>query len=156
MASASAIKAGEAFVTMSLEAGDVEKGLKTITRKLNKFASSAVKVGAVLTGIGGIGVAGLTKAAAAANRVELVGRRLDAVFREAADEARDFARALAVDIGDSRFAVEDTMVTFKSFFAEIVNGEEAQKKFSKNLTSFSIFFCFFMLNISPLTMTCHL
>lgn len=137
MPSASAIKAGETFVRMSLEAGEMEKGLAQIRNKLDRFARSAVKVGATLAAIGGAGVVALSKAAAAANRVELVGRRLDAVFRDAADEARGFARELAVSIGDSRFAVEDTLVTFKSFFAEIVKGEKDQISFSNNMTRLS-------------------
>lgn len=137
MPSASAIKAGETFVRMSLEAGEMEKELAKIRNKLDKFARSAVKVGATLAAIGGAGVVALSKAAAAANRVELVGRRLDAVFRDAADEARNFARELAVSIGDSRFAVEDTLVTFKSFFAEIVNSEQDQIAFSQRMTELS-------------------
>ena len=137
MPSASAIKAGETFVRMSLEAGEMEKSLAQIRNKLDKFARSAVKVGATLAAIGGAGVVALSKAAAAANRVELVGRRLDAVFRDASDEARKFARELAVSIGDSRFAVEDTLVTFKSFFAEIVNSEQDQIAFSQRMTQLS-------------------
>lgn len=137
MPSASAIKAGETFVRMSLDAGDMEKTLSRVRNKLDKFARSAVAIGAVLSAVGGVGVAALTKAAAAANRVELVGRRLDAVFQGTAESAREFARALAVDIGDSRFAVEDTMVTFKSFFAEIVAGQDAQEQFSRNMTLLS-------------------
>ena len=137
MASASAIKAGETFVRMSLEAAEMEKGLAQIRNKLDRFARSAVKVGATLGAIGGAGVVALAKAAQAANRVELVGRRLDAVFREAADEARNFARELAVSIGDSRFAVEDTLVTFKSFFAEIVDSEQDQIGFSRRMTELS-------------------
>lgn len=137
MPSASAIKAGETFVRMSLESGEVEKGLAQMRNKLDRFARSAVKVGATLGAIGGTGVVALTKAAQAANRVELVGRRLDAVFRDAAGEARNFARELAVSIGDSRFAVEDTLVTFKSFFAEIVDSEQDQIGFSRRMTELS-------------------
>lgn len=137
MASASAIKAGEAFVRISLENEGLERGLKITQAKLNRFAVTASKVGLSIGAIGTVGAAGLTKAVSAANQVELTGRRLEAVFRDSSDAARDFAKTLAVEIGESRFALERTLTTFKSFFAEIVEGDDLQIEFSENLTKLS-------------------
>jgi len=137
MASASAIKAGETFVRMSLDSGDMEKSLKTIQNRLKSFASAAVKVGSVMAAIGGAGVFGLSRAVKAANDVELTGRRLEAVFQDSAEEARTFARVLARDIGESRFELEKTITTFKSFFAEIIASESDQKQFAQRMTELS-------------------
>lgn len=137
MASAGAIKAGEAYVRMFLDKGDLERQLKVIQGKLNRFASTVTKVGAGFAVIGAAGVTALGKAVSAANQVELTARRLDAVFQDGADSARDFARTLGKEIGDSRFAIEKTLVTFKSFFAEIVKSERQQTELSKRLTRLS-------------------
>lgn len=137
MASASAIKAGEAFVRIFLDKDDVDKGLKQLQANLNRFARTAQQVGLSLTAIGGAALFGLSRAVKAANEVELTGRRLDAVFRDGADAAREFARTLATEIGASRFEIEKALTTFKSFFAEIVDSEEQQTAFARRLTTLS-------------------
>ncbi len=137
MPSASAIKAGEAFIRIFLDKADTERGLKQLQASLNKFARTTKAVGLSLSAIGGAALFGFSRAVRAANEIELTGRRLNAVFKEGADDAREFAKVLAKEIGASRFEIERSLTTFQAFATGVGFAGKQSTKLAQDLTILS-------------------
>lgn len=137
MPSRSAIKAGEAYVRVFLDKTDTERGLKQLQASLNKFARTTKAVGLSLSAIGGAALFGFSRAVRAANEIELTGRRLNAVFKEGADDAREFAKVLAKEIGASRFEIERSLTTFQAFATGVGFAGKQSTKLAQDLTILS-------------------
>ena len=115
MASASAIKAGQAFVEVSLRDG-VSKALGKIQHRLTAFGSMVTRIGQIGFGAGAAGVALFAPTIAAAGDAAETMNKFNAVFGDQSQQAGDFADDLAKRIGRSAVDIKDSMSAFQAMF----------------------------------------
>src|SRR6056297_1296751 len=117
MASTQGIRAGRAFVELFADSWPLVRGLRRAEKKLKAFGNSVRGFGLKLAGAVSAITAplGILTIKAAADAQESLSR-FEAVFKDQAAAAGEFADALAKAVGRSKFAIRDALATFQSFF----------------------------------------
>lgn len=112
----SAIKAGEAFIKMTLYDGALRQGLTRVKLQLMRFGNSLAAVGRAAALFAVPIVAGFATTVKAAADTEEWLNRFKVIFGELGGEAEDFANRLARSIGRSTIEIKNQLGTLQSFW----------------------------------------
>src|SRR5690606_17492746 len=116
-ASTQGIRAGRAFVELFADDSRLVRGLRRAEKRLRAFGDRIRNLGLKLAGVVSAAVAplGLLSIRAASDAQESLSR-FEAVFKDQAKAAGQFADALAKSVGRSKTEIRDALATFQSFF----------------------------------------
>jgi len=138
-----AIRAGRAFVELFADDSALVHGLKRAQYKLRRFGADVRRIGAGFLGLGGALAVPMGMAIkAAGNAMETI-NKFEAVFRDQAGAAGDFADALAESVGRSRYEIRDALSSLQAFFIGLGFGAEEARKMSQAVEEMSIDFASF-------------
>ena len=137
------IKAGEAFVKVYADGTEMDTGLKNAQKKLRAFSRSVGAIGKGMMGIGAAIVAPLGVAVKiAGDAVETV-NKFEAVFREGAKAAGEFADEISKALGRSRYDLRDALSSMQAFLVGLGFAGEEARKMSQEMTQLSLDFASF-------------
>lgn len=143
MRSAGAIRAGRAFVELFADDSRLAKGLKRAEYKLRQFGRRVSAMGRQMMALGaGLAVPLAVSVKAAGDAVETL-NKFEAVFRDQADAAGDFADELADAVGRSRYELRDALASYQAFFVGLGFGAEEARRLSQEMERLSIDFASF-------------
>jgi len=144
MTSARGIRAGAAFIELYANDNRLVRGLKRAQRRLRAFGDSVSSIGKRMAAISTAAFApvGLISIKAASDAQETLSR-FEQVFGTQAKAAREFADAMAKEVGRSKFAVIDALSTFQSFFVGLGFGPEKARGLSEALQTLATDFASF-------------
>lgn len=133
----------EAFTSLTVRDSQFHSSIRRATfslQKLQQNLESVARHARRMLLVGGAALAGFVKLASDA---EQTGLKFDSVFKEGADSARAWSEALAKAVGRSKFAVQDSLVTFQSFFIGLGFGADQATEMSKRMQTLAIDFASF-------------
>lgn len=139
-----AIRAARAFVEIFADNSKLIAGLRAARAKLKAFGKSVRAMGLKIVGAVGAltaSVGGLSIKAASDAQESL--SRFEAVFRDQAKAAGQFADALAHSVGRSKIEIRDALATFQSFFVGLGFSGEAARGLSQTMQSLALDFASF-------------
>lgn len=143
-ASTQGIRAGRAFVELFADDSRLVRGLRRAEKRLRAFGDRIRNFGLKLAGVVSAAVAplGLLAIRAASDAQESLSR-FEAVFKDQAKAAGQFADALAQSVGRSKIEIRDALATFQSFFVGLGFGGSESRKLSQTLQSLALDFASF-------------
>lgn len=144
MPPSNAIRAGRAFVEVFADDSKLVRGLRRAQKRLQAFGRSVRDMGirifslttAAFAPLGGLAI----KAASDAQETL---SRFEQVFGDQADAASKFADNLAKSVGRSKFAIQDALSTFQSFFVGLGFNATDARGLSQSLQQLAIDFASF-------------
>ena len=164
MASRGAIKAGEAFIQLSIKGRDKAlRGFSGVMKRMSRspggratvtgmisglvsaltnavanFATSIAE-GALRLAVKGVNVlwTGIEKAVAKASEAETAYNRLRLVFTDGTADAVAFGTNMSRAFGRTRTQVETSLATFKTLFTGLEFGKRQSTAFAKSMTALS-------------------
>lgn len=134
----------EAFTTVTVRGkGEFDNTIDAASKSLEKLQTQFAGVARharrmLLVGGGALGL--FVKMAADA---EEIASKFNAVFRDNADAARDWADNLAKGVGRFRLDLEETMSSFQGFFVGLGFGQDEAMKLSQQMQALSVDFASF-------------
>lgn len=140
MSSASGgVRAGRAFIELSLRTTALQRGLKQVEAKMRSFASSMQRVATTAFAMGSAITAPLVLAVKLASDAQESMNRFNATFRDGAASASKFAEALAAGTGRGAIDLKNTMAVFQGFFGAGGTFDDTQLlKMSKAATQLAV------------------
>lgn len=144
MATAQGIRAGRAFVELFADDSRLVRGLRRAEKKLKAFGDSIRNFGLKIAGAVSAVTAPLAALSikAASDAQESLSR-FEAVFKDQAKAAGQFADALAHSVGRSKIEIRDALATFQSFFVGLGFSGEAARDLSQTMQSLALDFASF-------------
>ena len=134
---------GTAIIKLKLDDAELNRGLKAAQDNFKRLGANIAKAGLSLVAIGGAGIAGFFATAKAAGDAQEIISRFNAVFRDQAGGAREFAKILANDVGRAETDILDALSSYQAFFVGLGKGSAESAKLSKELTALAIDFASF-------------
>lgn len=134
---------GRAATEWTLDDSRFQKGVARVLQTMTRLQARAQVVGRVARNmllIGGGALAGFVKLASDATETA---SKFEAVFRDGADAANEFAAALAKSVGRSKIDIQEALSTFQGFFVGLGFATEKARKLSQQLTTLGIDFASF-------------
>jgi hypothetical protein len=143
VASGRDIRAGRTYVTMSLRAGPLYKGLRDASRRIKTLGTEITQLGAKIGGVGlGVATPLLLTTKAAGDAQESLSR-FRAVFGDQAAAAEDFADRTASAVGRSSVAIKSTLSDFQGLTVGLGFDPAEARELSQTLTNLSLDFASF-------------
>ncbi|QDU87190.1 hypothetical protein Pla175_05470 [Pirellulimonas nuda] len=138
MASAGALRAGKAVIEMSLLTGPVDKGLRTLQKKLRTIGSGFQTMGRVATAAGAAITAPLVAAISKASDAEETLSKFGVVFGDQAPAIRRWGDELALALGRSKYEIAGAAAGFQDLLKPMGVMPNEAADLSKKLTELSI------------------
>lgn len=133
--SASAVKAGRAFVEVFAETNPLERGLKQAEYKLKRFGSSLKNIGGAMAGVGLSVGAAFVPAIKAASDLQETMSKFETVFGERSKEMKAWGDQLAETIGRSKGEIASFLANTQDLLVPVGFEPGAAEEMSKQITS---------------------
>ncbi|MCR9200432.1 MAG: hypothetical protein NXI04_17490 [Planctomycetaceae bacterium] len=138
MTSARSIKAGSAFVEFFLDDGRLQRGLKTVERRISRFGASIRSNGAALLGLGGVLAVPFLAGIKAASDLEETMNKFNVVFGENAEAVKQWGDNFAKEVGRSKRQIADFLAGTQDLFIPIGFDASEAEQYSKQLTQLAV------------------
>lgn len=132
------LRAGGAFVELSLRTEGFQKSLDQMERRLSRVATSITSVGRTVAAFGAAGVAGFVPAIKAASDFEETMSKFSVVFGEQTDAMREFSDELAEALGRSRLDIAGFLSQAQGLFVPLGFDRAAAAELSKTMTQLAV------------------
>lgn len=135
MALGDSIRAGRAYIEMSLTDDKLRKGLANVEKSLAQTGRSMQRFGAGAMAFGGSVVAGFLPAIKAASDAQETMSKFSIVFGDLEQDALKWTDALAESIGRSKHDLRGQMAAFQDLFQPMGFAAEDAFELSKTMTA---------------------
>lgn len=132
------VKAGGAYVELSLQSEDFRKQLLLAERQLASVARTIGSVGKGMAAFGAAGIAGFIPAIKAASDFQETMSKFDVVFGDQSAAMREFSDGLAKELGRSRSEIASFLATSQDLFVPLGFDAKSATELSKTLTSLAV------------------
>lgn len=135
---ASNVKAGGAYVELSLNSERFVKGLTQAERRLKNIGSSLTSIGTKFAAFGTAGVAGFIPAIRAASDAQEQMSKFDTVFGDQTDAMKEFADVTADELGRSSASIRQFLAQSQDLFVPLGFDQDQATELSKTLTRLAV------------------
>lgn len=135
---ASPVRAGGAFVELSLKADEFNKSLTLAERKLSTMARSVNSAANRLIGLGVAGAASFVPLIKAASDLQETMSKFDTVFGDQSDAVKQFSDDLARSLGRGQRQIADFLASSQDLFVPLGFDSATATDLSKTLTRLAI------------------
>src|SRR5581483_10203928 len=141
--SASAIRAGAAYVELFAKSEALDKDLRSIESRFKAWAASIQAVGVRLAGMGTVLASPFVYAVKAASDANETASKFGQVFGAQTQQAEGFVQQLARSVGRSRTEIREGMSSFQSLFTGMSFDPSKARGMSQSLQELAIDFASF-------------
>lgn len=134
----SSIRAGAAYVELSLRQGAFVKGLKNAERQLSRSATKMRDVGSRILKVGGALASPFVAAVVQASRMEETMAKFNVVFGDSAESVKDWSDVFAERVGRSRQQIADFMASSQDLFVPLGFDPQKATELSKVVTGLAV------------------
>lgn len=129
-----AIRAGRAYIELSLHDPNLQKQLSDVQKRFNSLGRSMRKFGSIALGAGSAIAGSFAMPIKAASDAQETLSKFSVVFGDLEDEAMAFTEALAKSIGRSKYELAANMSSFQDLFQPMGMAADDAFEMSKTMT----------------------
>lgn len=138
MAMGRAIRAGAAYVELTVNDSKLQKGLKAAQARLMAFGSVTRSIGAAFASLGAGAAVGLFPAIQAASQMQDTMNKFRAVFGEQSDAVQQWADDFAKQIGRGKRQIRSFLAESQDLFVPLGFDRGAAAELSKTITGLAV------------------